>query len=95
MEIQRVTKLEKRWSTEQLITGVELPEWIEILKDNDFKVSREYLHRLAFITGMSVPSTIFGRLEDAIYARKLAQKLTTLARRSRGVREAVIGVSTS
>lgn len=29
------------------------------------------------------------------YARKLAQKLTTLARRSRGVREAVTGVSTS
>ena len=73
MHVQRVDKLEDRWSTEQLITGVELPEWIRILGQNDFKVSPEYLHRLAWITGWSLPSTLFGRIEEAVYARKLAQ----------------------
>ena len=66
MHVQRVDKLEDRWSTEQLITGVELPEWIRILGQNDFKVSPEYLHRLAWITGWSLPSTLFGRIENAL-----------------------------
>jgi len=70
---ERVETLKKRWSTEQLITGVELPEWLEILEANDFKVSPAYLHRLAWVTGWSVPSTLFGRLEDALFARKLAE----------------------
>ncbi len=73
MQVQRVSKLENRWSTEQLITGVELPQWFEILKANDFKVSPEYLHRLAWITSWGLPSTLFGRIEDAVYARKLAR----------------------
>ena len=69
----RVAEIENRWSTEQLITGVELPEWLEILAANEFKVSPEYLHRVAWITGWGVPATLLGRLEDALYGRQLAQ----------------------
>jgi len=68
-----VKEIENRWSTEQLITGIEIPEWIALLAKNNFKVDPVYLHRAAWITGWSLPATLFGRLEDAIYGKRLAQ----------------------
>jgi hypothetical protein len=67
-----VKQVENRWSTEQLITGIEIPEWLKLLAKNRFKVDPVYLHRAAWITGWSLPATLFGRLEDAIYGKKLA-----------------------
>ncbi len=64
--------IKKRWSTDQLITGIEFGDWFKMLADNGFKVSPEYFHRAAWITGWSLPATLFGKLEDARYGRQLA-----------------------
>lgn len=68
----KVKNILKRWSTDQLITGIQFNDWVQMLAKNDFKVDREYFHRAAWITGWSVPSTIFGKVEDALYGRQLA-----------------------
>ena len=70
--MKRVSNILKRWSTDQLITGIELDEWIGMLRENDFKVSREYFHRAAWVTGWSMPAMLLGKIEDAMWARKLA-----------------------
>lgn len=65
-------QIQKRWSTDQLITGIEFGDWFKMLAQNGFKVDKEYFHRAAWITGWSVPATVFGKLEDARYGRQLA-----------------------
>ena len=70
--MKRVSNILKRWSTDQLITGIELNDWITMLRENQFKVSREYFHRAAWVTGWSMPATILGKIEDAMWGRKLA-----------------------
>lgn len=65
-------QIKKRWSTDQLITGIEFGDWFKMLAQNGFKVDKEYFHRAAWITGWSLPATVFGRLEDARYGRQLA-----------------------
>ena len=64
--------VQKRWSTEQLITGIESADWISLLQKNNWRVDPLYLHRLAWVAGMSVPTTVIGRLEDLRYGRRLA-----------------------
>lgn len=64
----------KRWSTDQLITGIEVQDWVKVLRENNWRVSPTYLHRLAWISGWSLPSTILGRVEDARYGRQLANQ---------------------
>ncbi|MFK7929873.1 MAG: sulfotransferase [Myxococcota bacterium] len=68
----RVDHLEERWSQEQLITGVRFSKWIEILSENGWDVGPEYLHRLAFITGMSLPMSALARVEEARFGRQIA-----------------------
>ena len=69
---RRVHQVEKRWSTDQLITGIELQDWIKLLDQNGWRVDPTYFHRFAWITGWALPATLLGRLEDARYARQLA-----------------------
>ena len=70
--MKRVSALENRWSQEQLVTGVRLSKWLNILGRNGWGVSPDYLHRAAWITGLSVPSSALARAESALYADKLA-----------------------
>jgi hypothetical protein len=70
--MRRESTIRKRWSTDQLITGVEFPEWMRILAKNEWKVDPEYLHRAAWITGMSLPVTLAAKYEDITYGRQLA-----------------------
>lgn len=70
--MKRVSSILKRWSTDQLITGIELTDWIGMLKENNFSVSPEYFHRAAWVTGWSMPATVMGKIEDAMWGRKLA-----------------------
>ncbi len=72
MRTQR--EIRKRWSTDQLITGIELPQWIGLLKMNGFDVSPEYLHRAAWITAWSLGSSVLGRMEDLRFGRALASQ---------------------
>lgn len=69
----RVDHLEDPWSNEQLITGVRLSKWLEILGDNGWKVSPEYFHRFAAVTGLSLTSSTLARIEEARYGRKIAE----------------------
>lgn len=64
----------KRWSTDQLITGIETQDWVRVLRENNWRVSPTYLHRLAWISGWSLPSTLLGRVEDARFGRQLASQ---------------------
>lgn len=64
----------KRWSTDQLITGIETADWVRLLNRNKWKVSPAYLHRLAWVSGWSVPSSVLGRMEDARFGRQLASQ---------------------
>ena len=69
----RVKELEEYWSQEQLITGVRLSKWMEILGRNGWQVSPEYLHRAAWVTGLAVPSSILARIEEARFGRQIAE----------------------
>lgn len=71
--MSRVANLEHRFSTDQLMTGIELGAWLDLLKKNAFAVSPQYAHRAALITALSVPVTALSRLEDALYARELEE----------------------
>ena len=70
--MKRFQNIAKRWSMDQLITGVELPTWINMLKDNQFNVSGQYLHRAAWITALSLPTSAMALYEDAKYGRQLS-----------------------
>lgn len=65
-------RIKNRWSTDQLITGIEMSDWVRMLATNGWKVSPEYIHRAAWVSGWALPATIFGRLEDAKYSQRLA-----------------------
>jgi len=65
-------EVQKRWSTDQLITGIELQDWLKLLGRNRYKVDPTYLHRAAFVGGLAMGTSLLGRLEDARYGRKLA-----------------------
>jgi omega-hydroxy-beta-dihydromenaquinone-9 sulfotransferase len=67
-------QVQKRWSTDQLITGIEAQDWVSLLQKNNWRVDPVYLHRLAWVAGMSVPTTLLGRMEDLRYGRKLASQ---------------------
>lgn len=67
-------QVQKRWSTDQLITGIEVQDWVNLLKKNDWRVDPLYLHRLAWVAGMAVPTTVLGRVEDMTWGRKLANQ---------------------
>jgi hypothetical protein len=68
----RVDQIENRWSQEQLITGIRFSKWMGLLKKNQFDVSSDYYHRAAWITGLSVASSVMGWTEDARFAQELA-----------------------
>lgn len=70
--MKRVANVQKRWSMDQLITGIELPQWVELLKKNEFQVDGTYAHRAAFISALSLPTTALSALEDARFGRQLA-----------------------
>ncbi len=65
-------EIQKRWSTEQLINGIELQEFVQLLQKNQWRVDPVYLHRLAMVAGLALPATLLGRLEDMRYGRALA-----------------------
>lgn len=69
----RVDKLEDRWSQEQLITGIRFSRWKEILENNKWSVTPEYLHRVAWITGLALPSSVLARIEQARFGREIDQ----------------------
>lgn len=69
----RVDSLEDRWSQEQLITGARLSTWIDILNKNGWDISADYLHRLAFITGLAVPMSALGRIEESRFGRQISE----------------------
>lgn len=70
--MRRMQNIQKRWSTDQLITGIETSDWLKLLADNNWRVDPTYAHRLAWVSGLSVPASIMGRIEDARYGRQLA-----------------------
>ncbi|WP_231513628.1 gluconate 2-dehydrogenase subunit 3 family protein [Mycobacterium paragordonae] len=53
----RVKRLERRFNTDQLVTGIEIPQWLRLLAGARFRVSARYLHRIAWITGWSTVAT--------------------------------------
>jgi omega-hydroxy-beta-dihydromenaquinone-9 sulfotransferase len=65
-------RIENRWSQEQLITGIKLGNWLEVLKKNNWNISPEYYHRWAFISALSCASSVFSKLEQARYGQQLA-----------------------
>ncbi|MDF1564746.1 MAG: sulfotransferase [Deltaproteobacteria bacterium] len=69
----RANELIDRWSQEQLATGIETGALLKMLKAGGWKPNLDYLHRVAMLGGLSLPSTLLGRVDDAMYASKLAQ----------------------
>lgn len=70
--MRRMQTIMKRWSTDQLISGIETSEWLKLLAHNNWRVDPTYAHRVAWISGLSLPATLAGRLEDARFGRELA-----------------------
>jgi hypothetical protein len=71
--MSRVETLEHRYANEQLMTGIELGPWLDLLKRNGWDLSPEYAHRIAMISAISLPVSALSRLEDALYARRLEE----------------------
>lgn len=70
--MKRAPEIKKRFSTDQLLTGIELGAWKDVLRREKWGVDTPYLHRAAWITAWSVPSTLAGAVEDARFGRALA-----------------------
>lgn len=70
--MKRISSIKKRWSMDQLITGIELPQWLSLLKTNDYQVDSTYAHRAAWVSALSLPTMALGRVEDARFGRQLA-----------------------
>lgn len=70
--MRKAQNIQKRWSTDQLITGIEIQDWLKLLGKNNWKVDSQYLHRMAWVGGFGVPAAMLGRIEDATYGRQLA-----------------------
>jgi hypothetical protein len=70
--MSRVERLENRFSQDQIVTGIELVEWMKLLRGAEWAPNLDYLHRFAQITGISLATTALGRVEDMLYARELA-----------------------
>lgn len=70
--MKRISTIKKRFSMDQLITGIELPQWLDVLKANDYQVDGTYAHRAAWISALSVPTTALSAVEDARFGRQLA-----------------------
>lgn len=68
-----MVQVEQRWSMDQLITGVEAGQWLQILRRNQFRVDSTYAHRAAFISALSMGASALGGLESLVYARRLAE----------------------
>ncbi len=66
-----VTEIKNRWSQEQLATGINLRNWREVLGRNGWKVSPEYYHRLAWITGLAGVSSVLSQIENARFGEQL------------------------
>lgn len=64
--------VQKRWSTDQLITGIETADWLKLLSKNSWKVDPVYYHRAAWISAFSMATTAAARFEDIRYGRELA-----------------------
>lgn len=67
----RVETLQDRWSQDQLATGVRFSDWMTVLARNGYRVSPEYAHRLAWLTGLSLGSSALARLESARFGATL------------------------
>jgi len=65
-------EIHKRWSTDQLITGIQTNDWLRLLRMNGYRVDPTYLHRAAWITGMSLGASALGAIEDVRFGRQLA-----------------------
>lgn len=70
--MKRTQDVQKRWSTDQLITGIGMGDWLRLLRMNGYKVDPTYLHRAAWVTGFSLGASALGALEDVRYGRELA-----------------------
>lgn len=68
-----VPEIRERWSQEQLITGITLQNWAELLRKNHFQISREYYHRFAWISGLAAASSLFAKIEEARFKDQIAQ----------------------
>ena len=52
--MKRVSTILKRWSTDQLITGIEVQDWVKLLAENEWKVSPQYFHRAAWMNASTI-----------------------------------------
>ncbi len=71
----RVTQLERRFSTDQLLTGIEPSAWARTLAAERFGVSGRYLHRAAWLTAWSAAAGTVGRIERARHDRHIAEHI--------------------
>lgn len=70
-------QIENRWSQEQLITGIKMSNWLELLKKNHWQVSPEYYHRAAFISALSCASSLLGAVEKARFEQQIEDTVIT------------------
>jgi hypothetical protein len=68
----RVRRLERYWSTDHILTGIELPRLVRILAGGRYRLSARYMPRTAWIAGWSVAATAVGSIERARYDRRIA-----------------------
>jgi omega-hydroxy-beta-dihydromenaquinone-9 sulfotransferase len=71
--MKRVTEIKDRWSQDQLATGMGFLSWMRVLHRNQYQVGLDYFHRLAWVTGLSIPMSALALAEKALYGRKIGE----------------------
>ena len=68
---ERVRPVQNRWSQDQLVAGIEFGPWLKILRRHHFDVHSVYFHRAAMVTGLALPASLLGGLEQVVYGRQI------------------------
>ena len=71
--MKRVAEIKERWSQDQLATGMGFLTWMRVLHRNQYQVGVDYLHRLAWVTGLSIPMSLLALMEKVLYGRKIQE----------------------
>jgi omega-hydroxy-beta-dihydromenaquinone-9 sulfotransferase len=74
--------METAWSKgwrfwHNVLSGISLPEWRRLLRENRYAVDPVYAHRAAYVTMMAVLNTVAGRKEERLYGAAIEETRVT------------------
>lgn len=64
--------MKHRWSVgHNLLSGITLPAWLHLLRENQYNVDGAYAHRAAFLTTLAIGNSFWAGIEDARFGERI------------------------